>query len=150
MNNTPILLLIFVLVGSPSCACFTAIDCSQLNSIAKALKANLRRPICDLKSSSFLLCVETKKSTESSTKLGLTNARFMVDFDRNGGTKLSSHSSGQQLNVFPERLTIAEAERILSAYDKDQQIIAKTQGEGLGGGTSAARNVEFSKRCANP
>ena len=36
-------------------------------------------------------------------------------------------------------MTVGEAHRILSEFDKDQQSVARTQGEGLGGGTSATR-----------
>ena len=38
-----------------------------------------------------------------------------------------------------ETLTIEKAEILLSSFDKEQQKIAKREGEGLGGGTSAAR-----------
>jgi hypothetical protein len=36
-------------------------------------------------------------------------------------------------------ISIASADRILSEFDREQQIVAKTLREGLGGGTSAAR-----------
>ncbi len=72
----------------------------------------------------------------------MIDARITFGSQRMRETQISRKLSDGP-TVIPERLTIAEAELILSAFDKEQQIIAKTQGEGLGGGTSAARNVDF-------
>ena len=38
-----------------------------------------------------------------------------------------------------DSMTIENAEVLLMSFDKEQQLIAKAQGEGMGGGTSAAR-----------
>jgi hypothetical protein len=47
--------------------------------------------------------------------------------------------SGTALHGHGDKLTLEKAEDLLASFDKEQQLIAKTQGEGMGGGTSAAR-----------